>query len=187
MEMSFKMEECHKCPLFGLQPPLLSNDKKADIMVIGLSAKIRKFENEVPLDSRTRSGKLIDELEKLCARLGLTVYRTNLVKCAPIDMYGKLRYPNQEEIEECFSRVIREIEEISPRAIVLLGDRVRETFAIKWNIQLKKPEEEKIPILRYENKWIVSMYHPSYLMRSKNRSQLHIDLFRTIISEIFGE
>ena len=185
--MHIKQQECYKCPLNGIQAPLLDKYKKADIMIIGLSAKKHTFDNERPLDTRTRSGKVIDELDQAVGRQGLSMYRSNLVKCAPIDRHNKLRYPNQQEIDRCFENIKLEIIEVSPRIIVVLGEMVRATFETKWNIQIKKPTETEIPVLKLENRWIISMYHPSYLMRSQKRKVLHISLFDKIISEIIGD
>lgn len=71
----------------GVSKPkiLLDFQNNADIMIIGLSARIKKYEDEIPLDSRTRSGKIIDAFENIAQKHCMSVYRTNLVKCAPID------------------------------------------------------------------------------------------------------
>ena len=63
-----------------------------DILWVGISAKI----GEKPLSEATNTGKLVKQIEAACGKPG---YKTNLVKCPPIDKNGKLRYPNRTEID----------------------------------------------------------------------------------------
>ena len=63
-----------------------------DILWVGISAKI----GEKPLSEATNTGKLVKQIEAAC---GKPVYKTNLVKCPPVDKNGKLRYPNRTEID----------------------------------------------------------------------------------------
>lgn len=83
--MNRRVIECNKCQECLNQKILLDFQNNADIMIIGLSARIKKYEDEIPLDSRTRSGKIIDAFENIAQKHCMSVYRTNLVKCAPID------------------------------------------------------------------------------------------------------
>ena len=99
----------------------------------------------------------------------MSLYRTNIVKGVPLDDHGKLRYPKKKEIERCFRNLMNEIEMISPKVLILLGDMVRNSVEDKWKIEIKKPTEEELPVLKYKDKYIISMYHPSYLLRSKKR------------------
>ena len=39
---------------------------------------------------------IVKQIEAACGKPG---YKTNLVKCPPIDKNGKLRYPNRTEID----------------------------------------------------------------------------------------
>ena len=66
-----------------------------DILWVGISAKI----GEEPLSETTNTGKLVKQIEAACGKPG---YKTNLVKCPPVDKNGKLRYPNQAEIDCCY-------------------------------------------------------------------------------------
>ena len=65
-----------------------------NILWVGISAKI----GEEPLSETTSTGKLVKQIEAACGKPG---YKTNLVKCPPVDENGKLRYPNQAEIDCC--------------------------------------------------------------------------------------
>lgn len=71
----------------------------------------------------------------------MSVYRTNLVKCAPIDSEKRLRYPNDKEINACFEKLTDEINNIAPKLIILLGILLESHFkliSISIYVNLKK-------------------------------------------------
>lgn len=175
--MNRRVIECNKCQECLNQKILLDFQNNADIMIIGLSARIKKYEDEIPLDSRTRSGKIIDAFENIAQKHCMSVYRTNLVKCAPIDSEKKLRYPNDKEINACFEKLTDEINNIAPKLIILLGNIVRESFQTNFNINICKPKENSLQVVKWNNINIISIYHPSYIKRSKNRELRYYRLF----------
>lgn len=156
--MNRRVIECNKCQECLNQKILLDFQNNADIMIIGLSARIKKYEDEIPLDSRTRSGKIIDAFENIAQKHCMSVYRTNLVKCAPIDSEKRLRYPNDKEINACFEKLTDEINNIAPKLIILLGNIVRESFQTNFNINICKPKENSLQVLTdlHTLRWQVS-------------------------------
>ena len=72
---------CRKCSLCKTQLPFMDPNSEADIMLVGISAKIKKYKDEIPLDNRTRSGKLVEQMAVTAQRQGFKTYRTNLVNC----------------------------------------------------------------------------------------------------------
>lgn len=179
--MKINKRNCQKCLLYKEQEPLMDCCAHADIMVVGLSSKIKKYNDEKPLDGRTRSGKLMDEFENIAKKHGLSMYRTNIVKCAPLDENKKLRYPNSNEVDSCFDIFIEEVKCVSPRIIVLLGDIVRKAVMRNWDVQINKLEEKEILITRFEGKELVAVYHPSYVLRSTERKNNYSKLLEEII------
>ena len=139
---------------------------------------------EIPLDSRTRSGKIIDAFENIAQKHCMSVYRTNLVKCAPIDSEKRLRYPNDKEINACFEKLTDEINNIDPKLIILLGNIVRESFQTNFNINICKPKENSLQVVKWNNINIISIYHPSYIKRSKNRELRYYRLFDELLDDI---
>ena len=178
------INRCNKCTLCNVQKPLIDYEIKADIMVVGLSAKVKKYDNEIPLDSRTRSGKVIDKYEGIAKKYNMSMYRTNIVKCAPLDNNKDLRYPKINEINACFDNFIIEIMAISPRIIILLGDIVRNAVVQKWGLKIDKPDENRLSIAQYKGIYLVAMYHPSYLLRSKRRKEESYKLFEDVLIKI---
>jgi len=180
--MMLNRNQCLECSLCDNPGPLMDTCRSADVMVVGLSAKVAKYENEIPLDGRTRSGRVIDELERIANEQGLTVYRTNIVKCAPLDAQKKLRYPQNAEMDACLGNFEEEIKMISPQVVILLGDIVRKTVMKKWRLDIPKPEDNQIHIITFDGKYIAAVYHPSYVLRSNERKQNYIEALKQIIT-----
>lgn len=117
-----QIRKCQKCGLCFNQKPLLEGKKECQIFWVGLSAKIIKNEDEIPLSPDTNTGMLIQKIEQMLGEVD--TYKTNLVKCVPLNEQNKLRYPNKKEIDSCFGNLKKEIKELSPRIVFLLGEKV---------------------------------------------------------------
>ena len=143
-----KITKCNKCGISCNQKPLVENMKKSDIMFLGISAKIKEKEDEMPLSENTNSGKLIKMIEErlLEENNNLLCYRSNMVKCVPLNEDGKIRYPDNLEIENCIENLEYELNIVKPKVVVFLG-RLVEKY-------LKK----KIIELGYN---VITIYHPS--------------------------
>lgn len=144
------IEKCNRCSISCNQKPLMDILRKSDIMIIGISAKMKETEDEIPLSENTNSGKLIKMIEE---RLGeennnVSCYRSNMVKCVPLDEKGKIRYPDILEIENCINNLVYELSIVRPKIVVLLGRLVEK--------HLKK----KIIELGYNT---ITIHHPSYI------------------------
>lgn len=142
--------KCNRCSISCNQKPLVENMRKSDIMFLGISAKIKETEDEIPLSENTNSGKLIKMIEErlLEENINLSFYRSNMVKCVPLDKEGKIRYPDILEIENCIDNLVYELSIVKPKVVVLLG-RLVEKY-------LKK----KIIEFGYNT---ITIYHPSYI------------------------
>ena len=145
-----RITKCNKCDISCNQKPLVENMKKSDIMFLGISAKMKETENEMPLSENTNSGKLIKKIEERLVEENhnISCYRSNMVKCVPLNEDGKIRYPDNLEIENCIENLEYELNIVKPKLVVLLG-RLVEKY-------LKK----KIIELGYN---VITIYHPSYI------------------------
>lgn len=110
-----KRTTCSNCSALISRPKA----KSALIMFVGLSVKPETDD----LCPTTNTGKLIGAIEDQIAA-GIGIYRTNAVKCAPLDKAGKLRYPTDAEMLACLPSLRKEIKAIAPRVIVPLGGQV---------------------------------------------------------------
>jgi uracil-DNA glycosylase family 4 len=180
---------CQKCSLSLSQKPLLVStfNVKRPIMVVGISAKITHFASESPLDGRTPSGRIIDSMESIANDMGLSIYRTNLVKCAPIDSSSKLRYPTTDEITACIDNLIFEIEVLDPPLVILLGSIVQTALENKLNMRIGKVRACSFPLYKHRQRYYVASYHPSYVARSKKRSEMYLMNFSAMLNSIIPE
>ena len=156
------IKQCKRCNLYNNQNPLLDNERTCDVMWVGLSAKkVDNIEKDIPLSRNTNSGSIIAEIESRCSKV--KTYKTNLVKCLPLDEYNKLRYPNSKEINCCFNNLIKEVEMLNPKIIFLLGSQVTNAIQKKLKIKFIKERDSDLKTAEYNSIKFVAVYHPSYV------------------------
>ena len=151
---------CSECRLCVLQPPLFDKEVRADIMVVGLSAKKNVSPDSIPLDNSTKSGRIVFLMENVAARFNSKIYRTNLVKCPPMDENGKLRYPSSCEITDCFPNLLHEIDIIQPKLVVLFGKIVQSAFRNYFASINAIPQECGENQFSYSGRQFYCSYHP---------------------------
>jgi DNA polymerase len=160
-------KNCEKCGLCKHQSPLYDEKKTCQVFWVGLSAKMIKSKDEKPLSPTTNSGGLLSLVENNCKEI--STYRTNLVKCVPLDESGKLRYPNRNEIKLCLPHLASEIEELTPKIIFLLGGKVIESVSKMYSVSFDKWEEFNYRATYYNNSLFVPVHHPSYVYVYKRK------------------
>ncbi len=154
---------CGNCSLSASQYPLLDAVINADVMWVGLSTKlIDGINHQSPLGDDTNTGKIIFNIESVLPYISF--YKTNSVKCPPLDNYKKLRYPTASEMDICYSNLLYEMEMVKPKLILLLGERVA-TFILR---KLKIHDREAYVSYNYKSHMIndviyVPVHHPSYI------------------------
>ena len=118
-----RITKCNRCSISCNQKPLIDKLKKSDIVFLGISAKMKETEDKMPLSENTNSGKLIKMIEErlLEENSNISCYRSNMVKCVPLDKEGKIRYPDSLEIENCIDNLVYELSIVKPKVVVLLG------------------------------------------------------------------
>lgn len=174
------IRKCRKCNLCNNQTPLLDDMKECQVFWVGLSAKKVSGENERPLSPTTNSGRLIHNVEEQCP--GVATYKTNLVKCVPLDEKQKLRYPNRKEIDICFPNLKSEIEELVPQIVFLLGDKVTTTISKKFHLSFSYWNEFNYTFTEYNGIYFVPIHHPSYVYIYKRRKlDMYIESIASLI------
>lgn len=157
-----QINKCKNCELYKNQKPLLDKKISCDVMWLGLSAKkVKDININYSLENNTNSGKLIEEIEK--RRPNLKFYKSNLVKCLPLDENSKLRYPQKCEMNSCLENLLIEINYLKPKVIFLLGNIVND-FVTK-NINQNN--------LKLETK-LIKLEHPSYISTYRKK---HIESY----------
>jgi DNA polymerase len=130
-------------------------------MFVGLSSK----PGTEALCSSTNSGKLIGEIERLVAN-AFSVYKTNLVKCAPLDAGGKLRYPTPAEMKACLPHLLAEIDHYQPRVIVPLGGQVAKFMLGNLMSNLRFDgfaDDFRYQAFSFDGGVVLPVHHPSYV------------------------
>jgi uracil-DNA glycosylase family 4 len=117
-QLTHRLQECSHCPRGNLMPVLGSGHPQADVMLIKHAPTAAEVEEGVAFYGRSGNA-----LMKSFKRLGidpLVVYGTLCVKCPVSDpaLAGG----------ECVERVIEEVAIVSPRCIVVMGERTLETL-----------------------------------------------------------
>lgn len=176
--------KCKKCSLYKNQPPLMMDCKTCSVMWVGLSAKkidqISFF--DTPLASNTNTGKIIDDIEKMNPLLSF--YKTNLVKCAPLNDDGKLRYPNQKEKDICISNLKKEIKTFNPKIVFLLGNEVKNSVEKLYNVHFIDTKEFNLDSIKLNGVQYVPIQHPSYIYIYKRK---RIDEYLNSVNEKIRE
>lgn len=183
------IRNCSKCSLCNYQLPLLDNidvTKKYQIFWVGLSAKKVTFQDEKPLSYTTNSGKLICDIEQRCN--GILTYKTNLVKCVPLDEQFKLRYPNRKEIDLCIPNLEMEILNLKPKIVFLLGEKVAKSVSKYFQITFESWDGYKYKYVKHKGIYYIPIHHPSYIFVYKRKEiEDYIVNIENLISELLWE
>lgn len=173
-----------KCDLCLNQEPLLDKICKCDVMWVGLSAKkVDNVESCFPLSNDTNTGKIIDKIESESKKFSF--YKTNLVKCLPLDSNLKIRYPSTSEKEMCYFNLKKELDSVKPKVVFLLGLRVADFVLSKFGVKVGKLDAEySYNVYKIGEIFFVPIHHPSY-MYVYRRKQIdnYVDSICKIIEE----
>lgn len=161
-----KVRNCTKCLLCCNQKPLMDDCADCEIFWVGLSAK-KALDGESPLSENTNSGAIIHKIEEQLE--GISTYKTNLVKCLPLDNNCKLRYPNKHEIDDCFNNLREEILTLSPKIVFLLGEKVYTSVGKHLNLSFERFDGFNYSYVKYEETYYIPIHHPSYIYVYKRK------------------
>jgi len=116
-ELTHRLQDCSHCPRGNLMPVLGSGHPQADVMLLKYAPTAAEVEEGVAFYGRAGNA-----LMKSFKRLGidpLAVYGTLCVKC-PVSEPSLAA-------GECVERIVEEIAIVSPRCVVVMGERALET------------------------------------------------------------
>lgn len=160
---------CKACGLYMNQPPVYEKAKNPHIFWVGLSAvQFDEGIEPLPLSPLTRTGMLIEQIENNLND-NLNFYKTNLVKCLPLNN-DKIRYPSFPEMEKCYVNFEDELKELNPSIVFLLGKQVS-SFILKKNgiMDFNLSGTFKYRTFYFENKIFIPIHHPSYILVYKRK------------------
>ena len=160
-----KLDECRRCELwqFATQAVPGAGPKKAPIMLVG----------EQPGDQEDLAGeafigpagKLLDRVFEAADLERRAIYLTNAVKHFKWEPRGKRRLhktPAQREVDACRYWLEKELATVKPTVIVALGATALKSVLGTGSAKLGDALGKAI---RHEGRWVVTVYHPSYILR----------------------
>jgi len=164
-ELELQVKNCQKCKLHTTRTQTVfgEGNLKAELMFIGEGPGHQEDLTGRPFVGR--AGELLTRLiEKYMGIARSSVYIANIVKCRPtLDLkMEKDRPPDKEEVEACSPYLLRQIQMISPKVIVTLGNP-----STQFLLQTKEG------ITKLRGTWqsfneipVMPTYHPSYVLRN---------------------
>lgn len=165
---------CTKCELSKTRNHVIfgEGNVKAGILIIGEAPG-----RDEDIQGRPFVGKSGQLLDKILAACGFTrnehVFISNIVKCRPPEN----RVPTPKEADICMPWLLKQIELINPKILILLG-----ATALKY---MAGPEHR---ITRDRGTWInckdrlaMPVYHPAALLRDPNLKRDTWEDFKKIV------
>lgn len=159
------LDQCRRCGLWrhATQAVGGAGSKRARIMLVGEQPGDQEDIAGAPFVGP--AGKLLD---RVCEQAGVdrrALYLTNAVKHFKWEPRGKRRLhktPVQREIDACGYWLDRELAQVRPDVIVALGTTALKAVLGTSHVTLKDTLGQA---LRHEGRWVVTVYHPSYVLR----------------------
>ena len=173
-------KNCKNCILHKTRTNFVfgEGNPEASIMLIGEApGKNEDFQGRPFVG---RSGELLTSIIEKGMKLRRDdVYIANIIKCRPsIRQEMKTdRPPNSKEVEACSTILLKQIDIISPRVIVTLGNPSTK-FLLKTTEGITRLRGKKA---YFKNIPVIPTYHPSYVLRNGgNSSPLKKDVWEDI-------
>ena len=134
------------------------------------------FVGEGPGEEEDRTGRPFvgragELLGKMIQAMGLSrgdVYICNMVKCRPPNN----RAPMGDEVQACWPYLMRQLQILSPRVIVTLGNPATQNLlATSVGITKLRGQWQKLPALSegLEGIPVMPTFHPAYILRQYNQ------------------
>lgn len=161
---------CTECALHETRTQVVvgTGPVTCDVMVIGEGPG-----EQEDLHGKPFIGKAGQLLTKIFESAGIDretqVYITNTVKCRP----PKNRTPFASEMEACKPYLIRQIQLVQPKILILLGaPSLRDVLEESLTISKVRGQWYKAPVdYMAEPLYIMPMFHPSYLLRQQSKEK----------------
>ena len=159
---SIRNPNCKDCDLYKSAQKICvlgAGKIPSKIMFIGEAPSFRSGDQlEKPFANK--AGRILDIILEEINLSRDEVYLTNVIHCHPPDN----RKPTMEEMRSCRKYLLKEIEMVEPKILVLLGDT-----AVKglFDTNLMSIGKERGKILKWEDKKVIVTYHPAAALRNQ--------------------
>lgn len=177
--------ECTRCRLHAGRRTIVfgSGNPRAEVVFVGEGPGADEDAQGLPFVGR--AGKLLTEMINNSAqRMKLPlcredVYICNVVKCRPPNN----RQPERDEMETCSPFLVRQLDAIKPRAIVVLG-----ATAARALLGVNEP------MFRLRGRWfdyrgarLLVTFHPAYLLRDPTKKKEAWQDMQELLRFLYGK
>ena len=154
--------QCRGCRLCGQRRHTVFADgnEHAELMFIGEGPGADEDEQGIPFVGR--AGQLLTKMIGAMQFRREEVYIANIVKCRPPGN----RNPEDDEAAVCLPYLLRQIELVSPKVIVLLGN-----IALKGLMKRSGISRMRGRWLDFHGIMVMPTFHPSYLLRFEHEKR----------------
>jgi len=143
-----RLHKSRSKPVFG------DGSVKAELMFIGEGPGKDEDEQGIPFVGK--AGQLLDKMIDAMQFTRREVYIANIVKCRPPEN----RAPMDDEAEQCLPYLLRQVEIIQPKVIVLLG-----AVPLKYVLGLEGITKIRGNWKEFKGIRVMPTLHPAYLLR----------------------
>lgn len=171
-----ELNKCKRCSICTSQQVFFDGNPDAKVVFIGEAPGRDEVKLCKPFVGA--AGKnLTNYLNEVGIDRNSDLYITNVVKCRPTksDNPNKNKTPDSSEIESCVHFLLKEIEIIKPKLIVLCGGTAYKALTGKKSITMGKVRGKFFELKLNGNSYnAVTIFHPSYLMQYATQAQIDI-------------
>jgi DNA polymerase len=175
-DLEDEVRKCTKCGLYKNRTNTVfgKGPIDADILIIGEAPG-----REEDIEGKPFVGAAGQKLDEMLSEAGIEVgkvFITNVVKCRPPGN----RNPEPYEIMKCNPYLIKQIEVIKPKIIVLLGNVALSLVSGEIS-GITKTRGKKLIYMSYP---AIPTFHPAYVVRNPSSEKTVVQDFKQVIRSI---
>ncbi|MFC1663566.1 uracil-DNA glycosylase [Patescibacteria group bacterium] len=176
-KLNQRIKNCKKCDLHKTRKNTVPGEGSlnAKIMCVGQAPGSKEDKTGKPFIGR--AGQFLNQLFKMAGIKREKVFITSPIKCFP----PKNRKPTKKEIKTCLPYLLKQIEIINPKKIILLGEVAFSVFFPK-----KRLKDFKGKLIKKDNKEFFITYHPAAGIRFVKMKKVLKKDFKTLSKKLIN-
>ncbi len=171
------MSECYLCDLSKSRHQCMTGTGSLDANLMIVDAYVSVSEDDTYSYYSGKSGvSLANMIEKVIGLPKEAVYMTHAVKCKPLGT----NTPSKSEFNSCKPYLYKQIELVSPKVIVTLGEDAYKLLSGD-DTPFEQVRGQKVS---FDNYIIIPIYHPQFLLRNPSLKRDTLNDLKTIKSAL---
>lgn len=178
-KLNTKIKKCTKCRLSDTRIHALCGEGNLHAKFMLIAQAPGENEDRKGIMFIGPSGKVLDELLRICTIDREELYMTNLIKC----MLPKNRKPKQDEIDTCSGYLDREMELVNPEILIPLGYYATTYIFKKYSLPLPSKQEFYTLYGRLflsDTRKIFPLQHPAAVLHNSSIEKILIKNYRKL-------